>query len=244
MNCESYRTLLSGHLDGVNTKTEEESLQSHLKTCADCRALMDILTKNDEILKNDAVQVPENLTERIMQRVRTTPQKKKSKRKWVAAAASSLAAAAVLAVVFFGKNALPSLNRADTETTTAPEAVAAKEVAPEDANSVQTYALAIPKTTVAGDETEKRKTVVTETAVLIVRADHSQIELSGELLSPTEAKELLDDMGLSADGATAAYLVSFEELQRIEQTYGGTFEMEKKYSERMEYQTALVLLVQ
>lgn len=243
MNCESYRTLLSGHLDGVNTKTEEESLQSHLKTCADCRVLMDILTKNDEILKNDAVQVPENLTERIMEQVRTTPQKKKSKRRWVGLAASSLAAAAVLAVVFFGRSALPSLNRADTETTSAPEAMLAKEATPE-AYSAQTYGLAIPEVTVASDETEKRKTVVTETAVLIVHADRSQIELNGETLSPTEAKELLDDMGLSIDGATAAYLVSFEELQRLAQDYDGTFEMEKKYSANMEYQTALVLLVQ
>lgn len=244
MNCESYRTLLSGHLDGVNTKTEEESLQSHLKTCADCRALLEILQTNDEMLKNAPVRMPEDLTERIMQRVRTTPQKKKSKRKWIPAVASSLAAAAILAVVLIGKVGLPTPpKQTDGENAGAREVVAAKEITPE-ADSVQTYGLALPKVTVACEDTENRKTVATETAVLIVHADRSQIELNGEALSPTEAKELLDGTGLSVDGATAAYLVSFEELQRIEKTYGGTFELEENYSAQTEYQTALVLLVQ
>lgn len=239
MNCESYLTLLSGHIDGVNTKTEEESLQNHLKICDECRELLNILKTNDERLKKSAVQPPEDLTENIMQKVRSTPQTKKSRRRWLGVAVPAVAAAA-LAVVFFGKSVMPSLNRADTETTTMPEAAVAKEVA---ADSVQTYGLSIPNPTVAADRAEKRKGIATETALLIVHADASQIELSGETLLPTEAKELLDEMGLSLDGVTAAYLVSFGELQRLAQTYDGVFETEKKYSEHMEYQTALVLLV-
>lgn len=242
MNCESYRTLLSGHLDGVNTKTEEESLRSHLNTCAECRAHLIALEKNDEVLRCSAVQPPQELTQRIMQRVRSAPQKKKSKRRWIAVAAPSLAAAA-LAVVFFGKLALPTREQAAREDASAQEVAAVQEVAP-DAASVQAYNLSIPPATASVDAPEKRKAVVTQPALLIVHADRSQLDLNGEALSPVEAKKLLDEADFSADGATAAYLVTFEELERLVQTYDGIFEMEKKYSAGMEYQTALILLTQ
>lgn len=240
MNCESYRTLLSGHLDGVNTKTEEESLRSHLNTCADCRAHLTALRKNDEVLKGSAVQPPQELTRRIMQKVSSAPQKKKSKRRWIAVVAPSLAAAA-LAVVFFGRLGLPTQDQAARETASAQDIAVAKEAVPE-AGAVQTYNLSIPA--VSADAPEKRKAVVTQPALLIVHADRSQLDLNGEALSPVEAKKLLEEAELSANGATAAYLVSFEELESLVQTYDGIFEMEKKYSAGMEYQTALVLLTQ
>lgn len=50
MNCDVFRILISGHMDGANSKIEEKRLQEHLKGCRSCRALLEEYERNDRLL--------------------------------------------------------------------------------------------------------------------------------------------------------------------------------------------------
>ncbi len=103
MKCEEYFVLLCGHLDGMNDKNEEERLQAHLHSCEECRELLAQMRENDAALR-ETQEIPADLTQKIMQKVRKEPKKQK-KRYWNVVA-SGFAAAAVLAVVILGGNGL------------------------------------------------------------------------------------------------------------------------------------------
>lgn len=113
MNCEEYFHLISGHLDGCNSETEENQLQQHLKSCENCRGILAQLQENEQLLSQSTVAPPVDLTERIMNAVRKEPKKKSKKRFYTSFAAAGLAAAALLALVFFGSNGLPKLPTED-----------------------------------------------------------------------------------------------------------------------------------
>lgn len=113
MNCDEYFHLISGHLDGCNSETEEKQLQQHLKGCENCRAILAKLQENEQLLSQSTVTPPVDLTERIMNAVRKEPKKKSKKRFYTSFAAAGLAAAALLALVFFGSNGLPKLPTED-----------------------------------------------------------------------------------------------------------------------------------
>ena len=40
MNCNDYIIWISGHIDGTNSKKDEEMLQAHLSGCAHCRQVL------------------------------------------------------------------------------------------------------------------------------------------------------------------------------------------------------------
>ncbi|MBQ8587438.1 MAG: zf-HC2 domain-containing protein [Oscillospiraceae bacterium] len=113
MNCEEYFHLISSHLDGCNSETEEKQLQQHLKSCENCRAILAQLQENEQLLSQSTVAPPVDLTKRIMKAVRKEPKKKSKKRFYTSFAAAGLAAAALLALVFFGSNGLPQLATED-----------------------------------------------------------------------------------------------------------------------------------
>ncbi len=114
MQCDhNYLPLLSGHLDGTNSETEEKRLQKHLKSCKHCRELLEIMEQNDALLSQSSVQPPADLTARIMDAVRKEPKKTgKRKRFYFSTAAAGLAAAAMLCFAFMGDN-LPLLSKGE-----------------------------------------------------------------------------------------------------------------------------------
>ncbi len=65
MNCDSYISLLSGHLDGINTSAEEEQLQAHLKNCENCRTLLNVMQQNDALMRDSVAEPPADLNRLI-----------------------------------------------------------------------------------------------------------------------------------------------------------------------------------
>ncbi len=102
MNCDSYISLLSGHLDGINTSAEEEQLQSHLKNCENCRTLLSVMQQNDALMRDSVAEPPADLTAKIMQKVRNTPKRNSRKAFYVSLAATGIAAAAMLGIFISG----------------------------------------------------------------------------------------------------------------------------------------------
>lgn len=110
MNCELYYSLLSGHIDGVNTEEEEAKLQEHLAVCPACRTLLQELEQTDALLAQTPAP-PADLTARIMKQI---PKKRRRRGLlYFAAPAATLATAAVLALAVFGAWNLPVFARAD-----------------------------------------------------------------------------------------------------------------------------------
>ena len=97
MKCNDYIVWLSGHIDGTNSPREEQSLREHLKTCANCRALLEEMEKNDRSLKNLTLVPPERIKENVMSAVRKDSKNKKNRMK--SYLFSSVAVAAVLCLV-------------------------------------------------------------------------------------------------------------------------------------------------
>lgn len=101
MNCIDILPLLSGHLDHMNTDTEDALLEAHLKDCAKCRATLAAMERNDRLLAADLASPPEDLTVRIMKEVRAPAKKSRfNRRALVSWIASSAAAAALFGFVF------------------------------------------------------------------------------------------------------------------------------------------------
>jgi len=99
MSCEAYYELLSAHLDGELSPQEERTLEEHLAVCGECRALAAQLEQMHTALSGMEQPVPEELTQRVMDRVReeTLRQKKTGRRRLVRWAAG-LAACLVVCV--------------------------------------------------------------------------------------------------------------------------------------------------
>lgn len=98
-HCEEYLERVSAAVDGALSQSEQVELEAHLASCPQCQALYrDLTALHDGMLDLPAIDVPPELTERIMSAVEETkvvtfPAKKRSPwKKW-------LASAAVLAVV-------------------------------------------------------------------------------------------------------------------------------------------------
>ncbi len=126
MQCDhSYLPLLSGHLDGSNSETEEKRLEKHLKSCRHCRELLQSMEEADLLLVQSIFEPPADLTARIMRAVEQEPKKKKSrKRYYFSTALAGLAAAAVLCFALLGDN-LPLLP--EKANSSAPEVRVADE---------------------------------------------------------------------------------------------------------------------
>ena len=103
MTCEEALVLLSGHLDGTNTKEEAAQLREHLDVCAACRDLLEAFQEADQGLLELKAEAPEQLCENVMQAIRVEAKPKKMARRW-----RSLAiAAGLLLVIGFGAMSAP-----------------------------------------------------------------------------------------------------------------------------------------
>lgn len=157
---EKMQLLISGHLDGCNTPEEERALQEHLARCPDCRQALKEYERIDALLRSiPPAEVPEGLTERIMQAVeaeprRSAPAKKRKLPFGFATAAAAVAAVLLLAVssgwlpgmgngsakLFASKSADAEMPAAAAEPACAeePEAEEPAAIAPEAAYSAAT----------------------------------------------------------------------------------------------------------
>ena len=115
MNCDVFRILISGHMDGANSEIEEKRLQEHLKGCRSCRALLEEYERNDRLL-SEVPSPPENLTGRIMREIVPRRKKKKAKYIYFTVPAAALATAALFAFAVFRTGALPGLSAKSADT--------------------------------------------------------------------------------------------------------------------------------
>lgn len=102
-HCDEYLELISAAIDGALSPAEREKLDAHLADCPECRALYEELAAvHAALLDLPPVEVPADLTERIMAAVAAEQvlpfEKKKAPIRWQ----KWLASAAVLAVVLAG----------------------------------------------------------------------------------------------------------------------------------------------
>ena len=139
MNCEQALEAISARLDGALSEEENRELETHLASCASCRALLKELTELEEGLETLPVEAPETLAPSVMRTIRAekaaqaAPAAKKSQRRgphitaWLIAAAAALAlllgAAGVIDLPGFGekKHASVSVGEAFSETHETPE---------------------------------------------------------------------------------------------------------------------------
>lgn len=139
MNCEQALEAISARLDGALSEEENRELETHLASCASCRALLKELTELEEGLETLPVEVPETLAPSVMRAIRAkkaaqaAPAAKKSQRRgphitaWLIAAAAALAlllgAAGVIDLPGFSekKHASVSVGEAFSGTHETPE---------------------------------------------------------------------------------------------------------------------------
>ena len=107
MNCERYTPLISAALDGALTQEERELLEAHLRQCPDCRALMEQLMAQDQLLEELNEEPPARLKSRVMEQVHTHPRRARPAQRSLWKRWGALAAALVLVVA--GSTALPPL---------------------------------------------------------------------------------------------------------------------------------------
>lgn len=74
MNCREYETRLSALLDGELPEEERAGTEGHLESCPACRAYFEDLRAIRAALGREDAPVPEGFAERVMERVRETPQ--------------------------------------------------------------------------------------------------------------------------------------------------------------------------
>lgn len=246
MKCEEYFVLLCGHMDGMNDQNEEERLQTHLTSCESCSELLAQMQENDAALR-ETQEIPADLTQKIMQKVRKEPEKQK-KRYWNVFA-SGVAVAAVLAVVLLGGIGLPM-----PEETMRAEAAPACEAqiiteAPGYAESLteqdQVVPRSAPKESVAEYSfTSEIPTGATESMFVVEDRTFYAATAKGEtkqtvtalFLFASEAEELdegklLDFSGISLPQEArkrletlsgkdlSAYSVSYELFQHLKEAY-------------------------
>lgn len=105
-HCDESIELISAALDGALSPEEQTRLEAHLAQCPDCKALYEDLTCiHQNLLDLPPVEVPQGLTERIMEAVAAEaaqskvvplPQPKKSAFPWQRWAATAAAVAVVI----------------------------------------------------------------------------------------------------------------------------------------------------
>lgn len=124
MDCEQYRLLLSGRIDGENTPEEEQQLQAHLAQCPRCRAVLEDYGHIDQGIHDLSVEPPEGLARGVMAQV-NPPAKK---RRFIFGG-GTLAAAAVIAVVLIGAGSFGRKAEAPAEQTVIQRSVTMEESA-------------------------------------------------------------------------------------------------------------------
>ena len=104
-HCEKYEALISAAVDGELTQTERSELMAHLAQCPACREVYGELMAMHAAFGDLDADVPGDLTQDVMAKVRAQRQIKKPRHAWWQAAV----AAACLALIFVGyQNLRPS----------------------------------------------------------------------------------------------------------------------------------------
>ena len=99
--CEEYESLISDFLDGELSAEDRARVAEHLASCPACQQYFDdLVAMHDAFDRIEEVPVPDGFTERVMARVRETPQTEEKKiipfprwRRWAALAACCAIAA-------------------------------------------------------------------------------------------------------------------------------------------------------
>jgi len=104
LHCEEALLLISGHMDNENTESEEARLQEHLQGCESCRQVLESFQMADLGLLSLTEEAPQNLSDRVMEAIRSQAKPGKRHNPWISVMAS---AAAVALVVGLGWFALP-----------------------------------------------------------------------------------------------------------------------------------------
>lgn len=94
-SCKEFEELISAFLDGELPAAQRAELTGHLSGCPVCQKYFDDLVAIQEALDQEEVPVPEGFSQRVMERVRATPQALPEKkaapsprwRRWAAVAA-------------------------------------------------------------------------------------------------------------------------------------------------------------
>ena len=253
MKCSDYVLLLSGHLDGENTKEQEAELKIHLNTCEECRNLLASMQENDRLLKEEIV-IPSDLTKNIMAQVRKSKRNKKPF--YISLAASGLAAAAALALAFGGK-VTPQEPAKPQQTQAALTMRSTKhaEHAPQDfeptgagiyeneaasAEFAFDYAGMLQIAPTSGDI--EKATLNTEIAALVIHAQPEDFDFEGTRLSLTERSKIQSKVDYKlSDNTIEVYAVSQEVFEELLAECDGVYEIERCYDEDVYYYNTIVI---
>ncbi len=78
ISCERARTLFDEKLDGVIRESENELLEAHLARCETCRREYKMLEKTHAYLGTLAVEIPSELSARVMESIGKEPKRRAS----------------------------------------------------------------------------------------------------------------------------------------------------------------------
>lgn len=74
-NCDEIGELLDLYIDKELSSAEAEDIQEHLKFCQGCRIKYEQLCNVKEVLKNSALELPENLHENVIKEIKNNRKK-------------------------------------------------------------------------------------------------------------------------------------------------------------------------
>lgn len=213
MNCSEAMELISSRLDGVLSPEEDEKLSAHLAQCAQCRAVAQELSQLNFDLAALSCEPPKALHEGVMRQVRRKSRRRKDQRAVLRFAGAMAAAAAVLAVLAgLHLVSLPGFGAGNASVSMV---------------ELSAHPPAEQQTLFAQAEQEAaRLSEATGQRVLVI---------SG--YSPEAAR--VEDAALSE--GLSLYALSAQELEELERTLAGTYEM-KAFGEADAAQTQGYLL--
>ncbi len=112
MKCNDYIIWISGHIDGTNSKKDEQILQDHLAVCPHCRQVLTDMKANETAMKDEELTPPLRIAQNVMATVRkdATAKKRARFRNYFVSVA---AAAAVLCLVLVATFRIPEQLSAD-----------------------------------------------------------------------------------------------------------------------------------
>ena len=122
MECEKYAELISRSIDGDLSSAEEEELNRHLESCADCRSLLKDL-KDIRGFGFELSEPPDGLKEKIMAKIKHEKARTRFKPRTYAALAAAVAVIFIAAYgVYQSGNGRIFGNRETAQMVTAAEA--------------------------------------------------------------------------------------------------------------------------
>lgn len=71
-NCEKYRYMICGLVDGELTAEQEAELRAHLDTCQDCTRVYNAVSGISDAISEDLAEPPESLSKGIMNKIRSS----------------------------------------------------------------------------------------------------------------------------------------------------------------------------